>query len=113
MLFEGVLQIESNDPNGTVDVELSGYGDIETNIEDFSFEKSINIYPNPVRDILYIKNKGEQEIYIYDLLGKERAHISDTKIIEEINVSTFSSGIYLVKIIGNKESITRKIEVSK
>jgi len=113
MIYVGTLQIESNDPNGTLEVALSGYGDIETYIGDLNSNNSIRIYPNPVRDILYLENIKNKEIIIYDLLGNLKITLYSNTKTKLINVSDYPRGIYLIKIIGNEGIITKKFEVIK
>lgn len=85
---------------------------------------SISIYPNPTTDKLNIlvDNQGSDkegaiiEIEIYNLLGKlilkERKEIIyGVAIIKD--VSTFSTGLYLVKIIDGDEQITERILIQK
>jgi len=113
LLFEGTLQIESNDPNGMVEVMLSGYGDIETNINDLNSENAIRIYPNPVKDILHLENLNDHQIIIYDILGNPVLKRSGASGTEEINISHLPSGIYLVKITDNQHSYIEKIKITK
>ncbi|WP_303848454.1 C10 family peptidase [Apibacter mensalis] len=68
------------------------------------------IYPNPVKDILYIKSDSEQQvksISIFDLSGKEvlRSNIGFSK---EVNVSSLISGAYIIKIQTSKEIMKYK-----
>ncbi|PQL92298.1 hypothetical protein C4S75_02970 [Apibacter sp. wkB309] len=63
------------------------------------------IYPNPVKNILYIKSDSEQQIKsisIFDFSGKEvlQSNIDPTN---GVNVSSLSSGAYIIKIKTSKE----------
>ncbi|MCB2221765.1 MAG: choice-of-anchor D domain-containing protein [Bacteroidetes bacterium] len=113
MLFEATLQIESNDPNGMVDMMLAGFGDIETNISDLNSENAIRIYPNPVKDILHLENLKDHQIIIYDILGNSVLKTLGATGTEEINVSYLPSGIYLVKITDNQRTYIEKIKITK
>ena len=112
MLFSGVIEIESNDPNGTVEIDLEGYGDIETSAGNNLYDL-IKIYPNPTMDFLTIDNAKDNEICIFDLLGnvKYKSNASDNTL--RINVSDFKNGIYLIRLVGQDGMITRKFEVNK
>jgi hypothetical protein len=73
-------------------VERNGTGleDIQAN--------NISIYPNPVREELFIKSETNiDKIEIYDITGKQifTGNLSKDK---SINVSSLSAGIYLLKI---------------
>ncbi len=66
----------------------------------------MNIYPNPVRDVLNINTyESLKLITAYDMTGKEiplqRMSVSNNNVL--INTSTWSPGVYLINaIIGNK-----------
>lgn len=71
--------------------------DSQTAIDE-SLNFDINIYPNPVKDVLFVNDKAE----IINLLGE--------KVLEgnhQIDVSNLTNGIYLVKI---KNTITKIIK---
>ena len=64
-------------------------------------DNQIQIYPNPVKDILIINNEHLQlinNVEICDLLGKTLSTHSTNKI----NVSNLPKGVYLVKIYTDK-----------
>jgi len=74
-------------PNATNDDSLS--------VGDVKMVSRINIYPNPVKDLLYIRNTTTNLTWeIYDLAGRL---ISKGKS-KKINVSSFKQGIYLIKL---------------
>ena len=65
------------------------------------------IYPNPTKNIINIKNNSEiEKIKIFDYLGKEV--LSQTQNNSEINVESLSKGIYLLEIYSEKEKVYRK-----
>ena len=80
-------------------------------IEDLKNEKNeFLIYPNPVKNILYIKSDSEQQIKsisIFDLSGKEvlRSNIDSSN---GVNVSSLSSGAYIINIQMSKEIMKYK-----
>ena len=58
--------------------------------------KSITVYPNPVKSTLYIKGDSlVYDIQVYSLLGQ---HVMTAFNTNEIDVSLFNQGVYLVKI---------------
>ena len=77
-------------------------------VNDFNFKNEINMYPNPVKDILFIEsNQQIKAVEVYTLLGKKVLVKSDTN---NINISNLNAGIYLIKCIGlNKEIIIKKV----
>jgi hypothetical protein len=78
----------------------------ETSIEGLSF------YPNPVSNgKLYITSKLslDKEITIFDVLGKEVLKTTITS--KELNVSSLSAGIYMIKIKEGEATATRKLVI--
>lgn len=78
----------------------------ETSIEGLSF------YPNPVSNgKLYITSKLslEKEITIYDVLGK--VVLQTTITSKELNVSSLTAGIYMIKIKEGEATATRKLVI--
>ena len=76
--------------------------------------EGLSIYPNPVsegRQVIYItsKNNLTKNIEIYNVLGKQ---IYTTVLTsKELNISSLSSGVYILKITENKVSETRKLVI--
>lgn len=75
-----------------------------TTIEGFNF------YPNPVSNgKVYISSKSMQnkEVAIYDVLGKKV--LQSTMTTKELNVSSLSPGVYIIKIKEGEATVTRKL----
>jgi hypothetical protein len=71
-----------------------------------------NIYPNPVKDILYIETETEiEEVMVYDVYGRvQNLRNSETqKLRNSIDISNLKSGIYFVKINTEKGNIVKRI----
>lgn len=77
---------------------------------DFNLDK-IKIYPNPVDAILSIENGAEiEKITIYDFTGKIiQTHFNNNNHSVLLNVSTLTSGIYLLKITSATGIVNKKI----
>jgi len=68
------------------------------------------IYPNPVNgDFIYFSKTKEADIIIFNVLGKSilKKHISSTT--NKMDVSKLSKGIYLIKVVSDGGSITKKL----
>lgn len=70
------------------------------------------LYPNPAfDDIIYITSdqNAPKEIVIYDIFGKValRNRITHTYI----DISHLDSGVYVLQVVENKKSITRKLVI--
>ena len=84
------------------------YGSLNnTNTQEVVHEK-IRVYPNPTTDLIYLENlKSFEKVEIYDFIGNLKGiHHHDV-----IDISNFSNGIYLFKLIS--ESTTTLIKVIK
>ncbi len=82
-----------------------------TDVNEIKPNENIKIYPNPVSDKLYCEtNVSEQikNIFLFNGLG-ECVKQTTNKII---NVSELINGLYIVKVLTNKGSSTKKIMVS-
>ena len=79
---------------------------------DYGRNISVDIYPNPVQDHLFIKSKHQlNQITIYDLSGKKILKKSEnlTKTTS-IDTSKLKTGVYLLQVKTDQENvIIRKI----
>ena len=78
----------------------------ETTIE------GLNFYPNPVSNgKIFISSKSSlsKEVAIYDVLGKKV--LQATVSSKELNVSSLSPGVYIIKIKEGDATATRKLIV--
>lgn len=103
---------------GAVTIDVSNFLDsiicssLTTGIHEELQNSSIfSVYPNPGNGVFNIelKNSGSAEIKIYDMLGKE---ISAWRTGEEkfsFDLSNYSKGIYLMKVICGEQSESKKI----
>lgn len=82
-----------------------------------SSEIKISIYPNPAKDELsvLIPNCDDciGKFIIFDINGKEIYSENLTQNLNSVSLSKLNSGIYIVKIITQKEIIIKKIIVNK
>lgn len=82
---------------------ISGSPDLS--VEDQTLE-SVNIYPNPAKDIINIENIDDLvSVEIYSVIGKQvYKGASDTSI----DVSGLNAGVYLLKLINETGSTTKR-----
>jgi hypothetical protein len=72
---------------------------------------SLDLYPNPVQDKLYIEAEAEiEEVVVYDVYGRvQNLRNSETqKLRNSIDVSNLNSGVYFVKIKTEEGNITKR-----
>lgn len=62
--------------------------------------ESVKIYPNPVKDQLYINTQvsGIKTVEVYDLVGKKVMSLSSSETIIAIDSHELTSGLYIVRI---------------
>jgi len=70
-----------------------------------------SIYPNPTADILYIKtpNYSIEKIELYDIAGKQLKEFDGN----EINLTNFKIGIYLLKIFTSSNTVLNSKVIKK
>lgn len=74
--------------------------------------EGLNIYPNPVstgRIFITSKSSLNKDIEIYDVLGKKILQASVSA--KELNISTLTPGVYIIKIKEGDATATRKLIV--
>ncbi len=74
--------------------------------------EGLSFYPNPATSgKIYIttKNNEEKQITIYDVLGKKV--LQTLLMARELNISSLSPGVYIIKIEEGAGSATRKLIV--
>ena len=68
----------------------------------------VSIYPNPASNILNIEGfKNLSKVELFDVLGKKVLQ-SDRLINNQLNVETLNSGIYLLRLMANDNSMMVK-----
>ena len=74
---------------------------------------SFNIYPNPVKDLLFVEaESGVEEVAVYNLAGvmvySQQSMLNDQQSLA-INVSDLNSGVYFVKIRTNRDEVVKRV----
>jgi hypothetical protein len=88
-------------------------GDVQDTLlstEDLELQNLISVYPNPVKNKIYIKYGGYDldHVSFHDVFGKLVLNTSD---FDTIDVSKLNSGLYFMQIQGDNVKITKKIIV--
>ena len=96
---------------GAPQVTARSLTDVTLTVDSFE-STNFNIYPNPVSNgivnITSISNEAIA-IAIFDILGKQV--ISETLSHSNLNISSLNTGIYIMKITQNGNTITKKLVV--
>jgi aminopeptidase YwaD len=88
---------------------------LENQINTADFQ--VSFFPNPVKDVLTISlgslNENNYTFSLIDIQGKTvfSKTVEEAKLLEEINVSEFSTGIYLGVLETSSQRITKKIVI--
>ncbi len=80
------------------------------NVSNNQLNLDIDIYPNPVENILQIENKANiiiNNITIFNLLGKQVK--KETTNFSQLNLADINQGIYFIRFDTNKGMLTKKI----
>lgn len=112
------VTLEVSSPDSTMIVSRMGYITVidVTGVREDAPSLSLTLYPNPVRHgVARININGEgvdiSKVSIYNLTGEEVLQVVDYRNNSEISLNSLKPGIYLVKVMTNKGSITRKISI--
>jgi hypothetical protein len=121
--YVAVNMIKSIDPtnlkadSGPFSQSLSNMAESELTILSQDALSSVIVYPNPTSGIINVTmqndNKQLQSVEIMNLLGQVyyKANNSSNKIA--INASSFSNGVYIVKITSENEVVIKTIVINK
>ena len=74
---------------------------------------TVNLYPNPTRDVLTISNVENATIEIYNILGQVMTIKTNMSNQETIDVSGYAAGAYMAKISNAGVTTTKKFVVIK
>jgi hypothetical protein len=80
-----------------------------------SADNSVNIYPNPTNGIINVTSISDATVQLFDLTGKVvlmQTTVSASKT-QEINVSNFVNGVYMLKISSNDFVTIKKVVLNK
>ncbi|PTX63517.1 putative secreted protein (Por secretion system target) [Kordia periserrulae] len=95
------------DPNGT---GVSGSSSVDFSTLSVTQNEflELTIYPNPVKDILYLTSVTPiTKVEIINTNGQ--SVLNSTSNMEQLDVSRLQSGVYFLKIYHQKHSMTKKI----
>lgn len=78
-------------------------------------EDAVSLFPNPTNNKSFnikLNNlTGKSSVLIYNIIGSVVKHFETSNDLNNVDLSNFSEGIYLVQITNNNQSITKKIIV--
>lgn len=103
----------------TLDFNSSFVGSLETpvvlqynelsDIKNITYQSTIAIYPNPVKERLYITASSSTiSVQVTDMNGNVIMNRGDVLVNEGVDVSDLSDGTYIITIVDNKQVVSRK-----
>ena len=93
--------------------DFFGYRTDPTNVTNLQPAAQLNLYPNPVRQMLNIVSDQEiREIRMLDMLGKV-VYVADVRNERYVmNVNDFKNGIYFVQVLTQVGVTTQRVQIS-
>ncbi|WP_242157655.1 T9SS type A sorting domain-containing protein [Aestuariivivens sediminis] len=87
-------------------------------VEEFILNRTLSVFPNPLRYgneiTLSFGSPISAEISFYNMTGKKALVINiENSVSEEINLSSLTNGVYMLKIVKGDALVTRKIVITK
>jgi hypothetical protein len=83
----------------------------------FNTNDEWNVFPNPSTGILYIVNsssvKEESQIQVINSIGQTVLEETITSNYKNIDLSKLNNGVYFVKIISDKQSVIKRVVLSR
>ncbi|TVQ17387.1 MAG: T9SS C-terminal target domain-containing protein [Bacteroidetes bacterium] len=98
----------------TADVTLDDVWALEVSVQNVLAESGLNLYPNPVRNTLYVENASQiNEVRIFDLTGRLVMSQVVNNNTASVNVSEFNRGVYIMQVISVNGVASQKFNVIK
>lgn len=82
-----------------------------TGIEKNTRGEEISIYPNPAESFITIKNAEASDVEVLDMLGHRIQSLNINATNNTIDVNSWRSGVYFIRIKVEEGLVTRKVVV--
>ncbi|WP_375563263.1 T9SS type A sorting domain-containing protein [Bernardetia sp. OM2101] len=94
---------------------LSPLGEIISGIEDDKTNENsfLKVFPNPVKDILTVQTKEKGSLVLYNAKGQVLIEKQIQNFENEIDISHFASGLYMIIFSTEKGQVYQKVIISK
>jgi hypothetical protein len=86
-------------------------GCVTTGLKEYVDKNDLKIYPNPTSNKLYVEleHPTRTKVSLFDITGKEVYSTIINQATSTIDVSSFKSGLYLVKVVNENGSSKSKL----
>lgn len=103
--------IHTDEFNPSAGFSIRCISTLTTQINNNSFDKQMQIYPNPATDRVYIDCAERRNIImnVYNIIGDCVFKSDLTSGTNEIDISALKSGIYIIQLTGADGTIQRKL----
>jgi len=89
---------------------LACSGSLVTAIDHFDDQNTIQIYPNPTEETVQIlSTENIEKLELYNVLGSQLYSQKCNQNSAQLNLSTYSTGLYYIKIYSSKGIITKQV----
>ena len=84
---------------------------VDVQLGNNSFDNSnFTYYPNPVKDVLNLSyNQNISQVEVYNLVGQKMTSSSFDATTAQVDMSTYASGVYVVKVSSNNTTKTIRV----
>jgi len=83
-------------------------------VDEAAWEKMISIYPNPAQDQLHINSELRIEsVSLFEINGQQKMRTVDCGYDCSVNLDNYPDGIYILRIITEKGSMQRKVNIRR
>lgn len=79
-------------------------------IED-NFASTLEIYPNPANSMIYVEGENVDVVEVYNSLGQKVLSLKGAADKTSVDVSSFESGVYVVRAVANDNVTLRKVSI--
>ncbi len=77
------------------------------------YDNNIQIYPNPTTGKLNVLNVENATIEVFNIVGEKVVSINNSNSIEQIDLSDFNNGTYIVRVLTKESVLTTKVVLDK
>jgi hypothetical protein len=104
--------------NYTVSISIDACSEVSANYFfqyiglDESLQSAVDLFPNPATNIFYVRNAlgTYTSITVMDVTGRV---VFQDRLQDEIDISTWSNGVYFVRLIGAQHEKTLRLEKAR
>ena len=108
----GVYSVIVTDASGCQNIDVVEVVML-TGIDQTAFSQSVKLYPNPARDVVYVKflehTSKAAHLQVLNMQGKLMLEKKLEERLSNLDVGSFSSGLYLVKLVSGDDIIVKKL----